>query len=86
MSSLNYVFILIVSSVQQIVFRSSTSMVYLFLQMSSEMWDFDIHGDLYFEKAVNGFLADLFQKWKASNFSYFMLWIDAYCFKEIENN
>ncbi|XP_026682064.1 GATOR complex protein DEPDC5-like [Diaphorina citri] len=39
-------------------------MVYLFLQMSSEMWDFDIHGDLYFEKAVNGFLADLFQKWK----------------------
>ncbi|KAE8752931.1 hypothetical protein FOCC_FOCC000276 [Frankliniella occidentalis] len=48
----------------KIVFRSSTSMVYLFLQMSSEMWDFDIHGDLYFEKAVNGFLADLFQKWK----------------------
>lgn len=48
----------------QIVFRSSTSMVYLFIQMSSEMWDFDIHGDLYFEKAVNGFLADLFQKWK----------------------
>ncbi|KAJ8865677.1 hypothetical protein PR048_033197 [Dryococelus australis] len=39
-------------------------MVYLFIQMSSEMWDFDIHGDLYFEKAVNGFLCDLFQKWK----------------------
>ncbi|XP_016771452.1 GATOR complex protein DEPDC5 isoform X10 [Apis mellifera] len=48
----------------KVVFRSSTSMVYLFIQMSSEMWDFDIHGDLYFEKAVNGFLADLFQKWK----------------------
>ncbi|KYN45026.1 DEP domain-containing protein 5, partial [Trachymyrmex septentrionalis] len=48
----------------KVVFRSSTSMVYLFLQMSTEMWDFDIHGDLYFEKAVNGFLADLFQKWK----------------------
>jgi hypothetical protein len=32
--------------------------------MSSEMWDFDIHGDLYFEKAVNGFLSDLFAKWK----------------------
>lgn len=39
-------------------------MVYLFLQMSSEMWDFDIHGDLYFEKAVNGFLTELFAKWK----------------------
>ncbi|XP_017781938.1 PREDICTED: DEP domain-containing protein 5 isoform X2 [Nicrophorus vespilloides] len=48
----------------KVVFRSSTSMVYLFLQMSSEMWQFDIHGDLYFEKAVNGFLADLFTKWK----------------------
>ncbi|KAH8232733.1 hypothetical protein KR038_002054 [Drosophila bunnanda] len=48
----------------KIVFRSSTSMVYLFLQMSSEMWDFDVHGDLYFEKAVNGFLTELFQKWR----------------------
>jgi hypothetical protein len=25
-------------------------MVYLFIQMSSEMWDFDMYGDLYFEK------------------------------------
>jgi len=28
------------------------------------MWEFDIYGDLYFEKAVNGFLAELFAKWK----------------------
>ncbi|CRL03427.1 CLUMA_CG016236, isoform B [Clunio marinus] len=48
----------------KVVFRSCTSLVYLFIQMSSEMWDFDIHGDLYFEKAVNGFLTDLFAKWK----------------------
>ncbi|XP_050310253.1 GATOR complex protein Iml1 isoform X3 [Anthonomus grandis grandis] len=48
----------------KIVFRSSTAMVYIFLQMSSEMWDFDNYGDLYFEKAVNGFLSDLFMKWK----------------------
>ncbi|XP_055630377.1 GATOR complex protein Iml1 isoform X2 [Toxorhynchites rutilus septentrionalis] len=48
----------------KVVFRSNTSMVYLFIQMSSEMWDFDIHGDLYFEKAVNGFLSDLYTKWK----------------------
>lgn len=34
--------------------------------MSSEMWDYDINGDLYFEKAVNGFLADLFNKWKVN--------------------
>lgn len=31
------------------------------------MWDFDIHGDLYFEKAVNGFLCELFQKWKVNS-------------------
>ncbi|POI35268.1 hypothetical protein CIB84_000981 [Bambusicola thoracicus] len=34
------------------------------------MWDFDIYGDLYFEKAVNGFLADLFTKWKEKNCSH----------------
>lgn len=50
----------------KVVFRSASSMVYLFLQMSSEMWDYDINGDLYFEKAVKGFLADLFTKWKVS--------------------
>ncbi|KAM7355219.1 GATOR complex protein Iml1 isoform 2-T2 [Cochliomyia hominivorax] len=54
----------VITEETKIVFRSSTSMVYLFLQMSSEMWDFDIHGDLYFEKAVNGFLTELFHKWK----------------------
>lgn len=48
----------------KIVYRSASSMVYLFIQMSSEMWDFDINGDLYFEKAVNGFLCDLIAKWK----------------------
>jgi hypothetical protein len=48
----------------KVVYRSASSQVFLFLQMSSEMWDFDINGDLYFEKAVNGFLSDLFEKWK----------------------
>ncbi|KAJ8312500.1 hypothetical protein KUTeg_009873 [Tegillarca granosa] len=50
-----------------IVFRSSTAVVQIFIQMSSEMWDFDINGDLYFEKAVNGFLMDLFAKWHEQN-------------------
>lgn len=51
----------------KVVYRSASSQVFLFLQMSSEMWDFDINGDLYFEKAVNGFLSDLFGKWKRLN-------------------
>ena len=29
--------------------------------------DFDIYGDLYFEKSVNGFLADLFTNWKENS-------------------
>uniref|UniRef100_A0A8C9LAH5 GATOR1 complex protein DEPDC5 n=1 Tax=Pavo cristatus TaxID=9049 RepID=A0A8C9LAH5_PAVCR len=53
-----------------VVFRSTSAMVYIFIQMSCEMWDFDIYGDLYFEKAVNGFLADLFTKWKEKNCSH----------------
>lgn len=51
-------------------------MVYLFIQMSSEMWEFDVHGDLYFEKAINGFLVDLFQKWKVSDAAFISECID----------
>jgi hypothetical protein len=34
--------------------------------MSKEMWDFDHQGDTYYEKAVDGFLFDLFTRWKVS--------------------
>ncbi|ESO91451.1 hypothetical protein LOTGIDRAFT_153895 [Lottia gigantea] len=57
----------VVSDTTRVVYRSSTAVVQIFIQMSSEMWDFDISGDLYFEKAVNGFLTDLFLKWKEQN-------------------
>ncbi|XP_077579911.1 GATOR1 complex protein DEPDC5 isoform X3 [Stigmatopora nigra] len=56
-----------ISEDSRVVFRSTSAMVYIFIQMSCEMWDFDIYGDLYFEKAVNGFLSDLFSKWKDKN-------------------
>ncbi|XP_050411212.1 GATOR complex protein Iml1 isoform X2 [Patella vulgata] len=57
----------VISDTTRVVYRSSTAVVQIFIQMSSEMWDFDISGDLYFEKAVNGFLTDLFLKWKEQN-------------------
>lgn len=57
----------VISEDTRIVFRSSTAVVHIFIQMSSEMWDFDFNGDLYFEKAVNGFLTDLYAKWKEQN-------------------
>lgn len=56
-----------VSDHTKVVYRSSTSRFYLFIQMSSEMWEFDHYGDLYFEKAVSGFLKDLFERWKQLN-------------------
>ncbi|XP_023561638.1 GATOR complex protein DEPDC5 isoform X5 [Octodon degus] len=59
-----------ISEDTRVVFRSTSAMVYIFIQMSCEMWHFDIYGDLYFEKAVNGFLADLFTKWKEKNCSH----------------
>ncbi|XP_004843570.1 DEP domain-containing protein 5 isoform X12 [Heterocephalus glaber] len=59
-----------ISEDTRVVFRSTSAMVYIFIQMSCEMWDFDIYGDLYFEKAVNGFLADLFTKWREKNCSH----------------
>lgn len=31
----------------QVVFRSTSAMVYIFIQMSCEMWDFDIYGTLF---------------------------------------
>ena len=31
------------------------------------MWDFDHHGDTFYEKAVDGFLLDLFARWKVNN-------------------
>nr|XP_006824338.1 PREDICTED: DEP domain-containing protein 5-like [Saccoglossus kowalevskii] len=56
----------VISEVTKVVFRSSTAMVYLFLQMSSEMWEFDVYGDLYLEKAIE-FLTELFTRWKEKN-------------------
>ena len=34
------------------------------------MWDFNIRGDLYFEKTVDGFLSELFEKWKYAESSH----------------
>uniref|UniRef100_A0A1I8BY24 DEP domain-containing protein n=1 Tax=Meloidogyne hapla TaxID=6305 RepID=A0A1I8BY24_MELHA len=53
-----------VSNETRIVFRSSSSQVLIFIQFGTEMWDIDPHGYLYFEKCVNGFLPELFKKWK----------------------
>ncbi|XP_072033797.1 GATOR1 complex protein DEPDC5-like isoform X2 [Amphiura filiformis] len=51
----------------RVTFRTSTAMTYIFIQMSAEMWEFDTCGDLYMEKAVDGFMTELFNMWKKQN-------------------
>ncbi|XP_055340894.1 GATOR complex protein DEPDC5-like [Paramacrobiotus metropolitanus] len=51
----------------RIVYRSLTANVFIFIQLSVEMWEFDFYGDLYFEKSVKGFLTDLLDRWRDQN-------------------
>lgn len=48
------------------IFRSESARYVLFLQMSKEMWEFDAEGtgEIMFDKIVNGFLPELFKRWK----------------------
>ncbi|RDD44762.1 DEP domain-containing protein 5 [Trichoplax sp. H2] len=55
-----------ISKNTKIIFRSSRAMIFLMIQMSREMWEFDIGGDLYFEKTIE-FLSVLFNEWKVNS-------------------
>ena len=48
------------------IFRSESARYVLFIQMSKEMWDFDADGtgEIMFSKVINGFLPELFKRWK----------------------
>ncbi|CAF0810999.1 unnamed protein product [Brachionus calyciflorus] len=47
----------------RLVFRSQSAMCLIYIQMSREMWEFDVNGEMYHEKAIN-FLGELFTNWK----------------------
>lgn len=51
------------------IFRSESARYVLFIQMSKEMWDFDADstGEIMFSKVINGFLPELFTRWKQRN-------------------
>jgi hypothetical protein len=49
----------------RLVFRSQSAMCTIYIQMSREMWEFDVNGEMYHEKAIN-FLGELFTNWKVS--------------------
>jgi hypothetical protein len=47
------------------IFRSESARYVVFIQMSREMWEFDVEGggEIMFNKVVNGFLPELFKSW-----------------------
>ncbi|CAO1632925.1 unnamed protein product [Sympodiomycopsis kandeliae] len=47
------------------IFRSESAKHHLFLQMGREMWDFDEDGEIYYEKAINGFIPELLKRWRS---------------------
>jgi hypothetical protein len=51
------------------IFRSESARYVLFIQMSKEMWDFDADstGEIMFSKIIDGFLPELFSRWKQRN-------------------
>ncbi|KAI9873004.1 MAG: vacuolar membrane-associated protein iml1 [Pleopsidium flavum] len=54
------------SSSTKPIFRSDSARYVLFIQMSKEMWDFDVDGtgEIMFNKVINGFLPELFKRWE----------------------
>lgn len=46
------------------VFRSRSGKIFIFVQLSKEMWEFADDSNIYFELAANHFLKELFQRWK----------------------
>ncbi len=55
----------------KLVFRAQSAMCTIYIQMSREMWEFDVNGEMYHEKAVN-FLGELFTNWKVSYYQFIM--------------
>lgn len=48
------------------IFRSESARYVLFIQMSKEMWDFEVDGtgEIMFDRVINGFLPELFKRWQ----------------------
>ncbi|KAF9172402.1 vacuolar membrane-associated protein iml1 [Mortierella sp. AD011] len=53
-----------ITSETRIIFRSESAKVFIFIQMSREMWEFDEDGEIFFEKVIFGFLPNLFARWR----------------------
>ncbi|KAJ2809314.1 vacuolar membrane-associated protein iml1 [Coemansia guatemalensis] len=59
-----------IDSSTQPIFRSESGRFIIFIQMTEEMWAYQEDGHLCFEKAVNGFLAELFRRWNVKQLNH----------------
>src|SRR5947207_863608 len=53
-----------VSSRTRPIFRSESSRFLLLVQMAAELWEFEEDGELMYHKCVDGYLPQLFDKWR----------------------
>lgn len=47
------------------IFRSASAKYFVFIQVCRETYEFDEDGERYYEKAMDGFLPELFERWHA---------------------
>lgn len=48
----------------RIIYRSDSSRLVFFIQMSAEMWHFEEQGHIVFHKMINSFFPELFKRWR----------------------
>lgn len=56
----------VISANTKISFRTQSGVTYLLIEISKEMWEYASDGDIFWERAINGFCRDLFTKWNAN--------------------
>eukprot|EP00605_Chrysophyceae_sp_TOSAG23-4_P001340 GSChrysophyteH1.ASY1.ANO1.1457.1 assembled CDS len=59
-----------ISNNTQVIFRSRSTRIVWLVQISSEMWEYDQAGDLYYEKFLNKFVGPLLDRWNALSVSH----------------
>ena len=57
----------IITDQTRFAFRSGTGLFHILIQVSKEMFDWDAYGYMQYQRATNGFLTNLFERWKKEN-------------------
>ncbi len=60
----------IITERSHFIFRSRSTRIIWLVQISSEMWEYDQNGDIYFEKFLHKFVEPIFDKWKLLTVSH----------------